>query len=298
MTEKFNNWNTLKQKINNKKETLFFRERDIYFMSIGQNIGFETLGKGKLFLRPVLVYKKLNKNTFIGIPLTSKIKNGTFYFNFKYIKDKDSTAMLNQIKMFDIKRCSYKSGMIKREDFRKLDDKLLELITPSKNEGSCTSVQKNEQWQKSLSKEIKLSISNKNSFVNENKIYNSIYVASQVIKLLIKKGHKIEGSKVLVLGITFKENCPDIRNSRVIDVIRELEEFGCVITVSDYLADKDEVKREYNIELIENGKLRMDNYNAVVLAVAHDEFREIKFDNDNQIVYDIKSILDKSDGRL
>jgi UDP-N-acetyl-D-galactosamine dehydrogenase len=123
-----------------------------------------------------------------------------------------------------------------------------------------------------------------------------IYVASQVIKLMIKKGYKIEGSKVLVLGITFKENCPDIRNSRVIDVIEELQEFGCDITVSDYWADKDEVKHEYNLSL-KNG-VNYDDYEAVVLAVAHDEFRNIKFNNENQIVYDIKSILDDSDGRL
>jgi len=123
-----------------------------------------------------------------------------------------------------------------------------------------------------------------------------IYVANQVIKLMIKKGHKIEGSKVLVLGITFKENCPDIRNSRVIDVIEELKEFGCEITVSDYWADKDEVKHEYGLELCND--VNYDEYEAIVLAVAHDKFKTITFDNENQIVFDIKSILDKSDGRL
>jgi UDP-N-acetyl-D-glucosamine/UDP-N-acetyl-D-galactosamine dehydrogenase len=123
-----------------------------------------------------------------------------------------------------------------------------------------------------------------------------IYVANQVIKLMIKKSHKIEGSKVLVLGITFKENCPDIRNSRVIDVIEELQEFGCDITVSDYWADDDEVKKEYNLKL--KNDVNYDEYDAVILAVAHDKFRDLKLDNDNQIVYDIKSILDKSDGRL
>jgi UDP-N-acetyl-D-galactosamine dehydrogenase len=123
-----------------------------------------------------------------------------------------------------------------------------------------------------------------------------IYVASQVIKLMIKKGHKIEGAKVLVLGITFKENCPDIRNSRVIDVIRELQEYGCDIDVSDYWADRDELKRECNLNL--NNDVNYDDYEAVVLAVAHDKFKYIKLDNDNQIVYDIKSILDKSDGKL
>ena len=123
-----------------------------------------------------------------------------------------------------------------------------------------------------------------------------IYVANQVIKLMIKKGQKIEGSKVLVLGITFKENCPDIRNSRVIDVIEELQEFGCDITVSDYWADEAEVKHEYNLEL--NNNINYDDYEAIVLAVSHDNFKAIKFSNTNQIIYDIKSILPTSDGRL
>jgi len=123
-----------------------------------------------------------------------------------------------------------------------------------------------------------------------------IYVASQVIKLMIKKGHKIEGAKILVMGITFKENCPDIRNSRVIDVIRELQEYGCEITVTDYWADAEEVKREYNLNLIKEAN--SDEYEAVVLAVAHDDYKNIKLDNENQVVFDIKSILDNSDGRL
>jgi len=123
-----------------------------------------------------------------------------------------------------------------------------------------------------------------------------IYVANQVIKLMIKKGQKIEGSKILVLGITFKENCPDIRNSRVIDVIRELQDFGCDVQISDYWADKAEVEREYNLTLTD--KIDVDNYDAVVLAVAHDKYKNMRLDNKNQVVFDIKSILDKSDGRL
>ena len=123
-----------------------------------------------------------------------------------------------------------------------------------------------------------------------------IYVANQVVKLMIKKGHKIEGSKVLVLGITFKENCPDIRNSRVIDVIRELQEFGCDVDVSDYWADAEEVKREYNLDLIKD--TNTDDYEAIVLAVAHDEYKKLKLDNKKQVVYDIKSVLETSDGKL
>ena len=127
-----------------------------------------------------------------------------------------------------------------------------------------------------------------------------IYVANQVIKLMIKKGNKIEGAKILVLGITFKENCPDIRNSRVIDVIRELQEFGCDVDVSDYWADSDEVKREYRMTLKEDADI--ENYDAVVLAVAHDKYKDITLDSkqNNQVFYDIKSVLknDNIDGKL
>ena len=129
--------------------------------------------------------------------------------------------------------------------------------------------------------------------INDNM---GIYVANQVVKLMIKKGHKVDSAKVLVLGITFKENCPDIRNSKVIDVIQELKEFGCNVDVSDYWADKDEVKHEYNLDLTDD--VDYQNYNAVVLAVAHDQYKDIQINNDEQVVFDIKSILDFADGRL
>ena len=138
-----------------------------------------------------------------------------------------------------------------------------------------------------------------------------IFVANKLIKLLIHKGYTIKGSKVLVLGITFKENCPDIRNSRVIDVINELKEFGINVDVYDPWANKEEVKREYNLDLMENRELRMENYDGIVLAVAHKEFRELeeklkkhKSTNtpitNNQVIYDIKGFFDKSivDGKL
>jgi UDP-N-acetyl-D-galactosamine dehydrogenase len=136
-----------------------------------------------------------------------------------------------------------------------------------------------------------------------------IFVANKVVKLLIKKGHKIEGSKVLVLGITFKENCPDIRNSRVIDVIKELEEFGIDVDVYDPWADSEEVKKEYDIDLLQltNNQLPITDYDGIVLAVAHSEFKEIEKQlstntqiTNNQVVYDIKGFFDKNivDGRL
>ncbi len=119
---------------------------------------------------------------------------------------------------------------------------------------------------------------------------------SQFIKLMIKKGKKIENAKILVLGITFKENCPDIRNSRVIDVLRELEDFGCEIEVSDYWADAKEVKKEYGLLLKED--VIYDDYDAIILAVAHNKYRGIDLGNNTQVIFDIKGILENSDGRL
>ncbi len=127
------------------------------------------------------------------------------------------------------------------------------------------------------------------------------FVANKVIKLMIGKGHTIKDSRVMVLGMTFKENCPDIRNSRVIDIINELNEFGCRVDVYDPWADRHEVKEEYGVDLVAKpGK----NYSAVICAVAHDEFRKIDLNkmkkDKNAVVYDVKSILDKNniDGRL
>ncbi len=129
-----------------------------------------------------------------------------------------------------------------------------------------------------------------------------IYVANQVIKLMIKNGYKVDGARVLILGITFKENCPDIRNSRVIDVIRELEDFGCKVDVYDPWADKKEVHEEYGIELLES--LERKRYGTTLLAVAHEQFRDLNLDEirngKEAIVYDIKSFYDLKDvnGRL
>jgi UDP-N-acetyl-D-galactosamine dehydrogenase len=132
--------------------------------------------------------------------------------------------------------------------------------------------------------------------INDNM---GIYVANQVVKMMIKKGHAVKDAKVLVMGITFKENCPDIRNSRVIDVIKELQEFGCSVDIFDPWANGDEVKKEYSLNLIDEINLKLQNYSAVVLAVAHDEFRkmDIKVDK-KQVLYDIKSVLKNADGRL
>ncbi|WP_024790833.1 MULTISPECIES: DegT/DnrJ/EryC1/StrS family aminotransferase [unclassified Lebetimonas] len=127
----FDKWNELKKQINNKEINLKFRGGDIFFMSIGKNVGSEQVGKGEEFLRPVLVYKKLSKTTFLGIPLTSTKKD--WYFEFHY-KNKISYAMFNQMRTFDIKRIKFKYGRIKFNTFKKLSKKLEEFITPLKRE--------------------------------------------------------------------------------------------------------------------------------------------------------------------
>ncbi len=122
-----------------------------------------------------------------------------------------------------------------------------------------------------------------------------IFVANKVVKLLIHKDHKVKGSKALVLGITFKENCPDIRNSRVIDVIRELQDFGITVDVYDPWADKEEVKREYDIELLQN-EPNFADYDSIVLAVAHEQFKELDYSAipHSSVVFDIKGVLPRN----
>ena len=120
------------------------------------------------------------------------------------------------------------------------------------------------------------------------------YTADQVIKLMIRKGVLINKARVLVLGMTFKENCPDIRNSRVIDVVDELKDFGCKVDVTDPWADSAEVKHEYGFELVKEYNLK--EYDCVVIAVAHNEFKKLNLKG--SLVYDIKNIYPDADARL
>ncbi|MGV8092865.1 MAG: nucleotide sugar dehydrogenase [Mangrovibacterium sp.] len=119
------------------------------------------------------------------------------------------------------------------------------------------------------------------------------YVAQQVIKLMIKKGHHIKGAKVLMLGITFKENCPDIRNTRVIDIYHELTDYGVEVTVYDPWAHPQEVEQEYGIPTI-NQFPGNNGYQAIILAVAHDKFMEVDLQAHKYagtLVYDVKGFL-------
>ena len=130
----YDKWNSLKQKLNKRKQLMGFSQGDILFVSIGKNIGFETYGKGEDFLRPVVVVKKFGKNSFYAIPLSTKTKEGFFYFNFSYKKDIMSTALLTQAKVFDSKRIKYRSGQIHKKDFEKLMENFLKVVTPFSEE--------------------------------------------------------------------------------------------------------------------------------------------------------------------
>lgn len=134
--------------------------------------------------------------------------------------------------------------------------------------------------------------------VNDNM---GMFVANKVVKLMINKGHKIQGARALILGITFKEDCPDIRNSRVIDIYQELKQFGLEVEVYDPHADSNMVFEEYQLRL----KEKLDSrYDAIVLAVSHSEFLNIDLadlkENSNTVVFDTKSFLNRDliDGRL
>jgi UDP-N-acetyl-D-galactosamine dehydrogenase len=131
------------------------------------------------------------------------------------------------------------------------------------------------------------------------------HVASEVVKLMIAKGHAIKDSRVLVLGFTFKENCPDLRNTRVVDLVRELESFGAKVDIHDPWASAAEARAEYGLDLLSEPPTP-GTYDAVVVAVAHDEFKiggssgMRALANGRAVIYDIKGILPKEevDGRL
>ena len=126
------------------------------------------------------------------------------------------------------------------------------------------------------------------------------YVALQVIKTMIKKEIKIKGAKILILGITFKENCPDVRNTKVVDVVAALKDYDTNITIYDPWANKEEVKYEYGLD--SSKEIPKDTFDTIVLTVAHNEFKNIdltKFKKENAIIYDVKGILNENiDGKL
>ena len=128
------------------------------------------------------------------------------------------------------------------------------------------------------------------------------YVANQTIKLMNKKGVLVKDAKILILGITFKENCPDIRNTKVVDIYHTLKEYTDNITICDPWADASLVRKEYDIE-IKNHLPENELFDVAILAVSHDKFSNIDIKslmNDNSVIYDVKGFLDRNivDGRL
>tara|TARA_R110000851_G_scaffold106602_4_gene225950 strand:- start:1916 stop:2530 length:615 start_codon:yes stop_codon:yes gene_type:complete len=121
------------------------------------------------------------------------------------------------------------------------------------------------------------------------------YAASELVKAMIKAGHTVANARVLIMGFTFKENCPDLRNTRVIDVVKELSEFGCKVDVTDCWADNEEAEHEYGIKLNQNPEKAQ--YDALLLAVPHREYvarsshdlRE--YMKDNGVLFDLKGVL-------
>jgi UDP-N-acetyl-D-galactosamine dehydrogenase len=122
------------------------------------------------------------------------------------------------------------------------------------------------------------------------------YIAGEVVKMMLKNDLSVKNSKILVMGITFKENCPDIRNTKVVDVIKNLKDFGTEIVVCDPWANPSDAMHEYGLEIIE--EIPQEKFDAIVLAVSHKEFKNVdwqKLLNKNGLIYDVKGILEPSE---
>lgn len=125
------------------------------------------------------------------------------------------------------------------------------------------------------------------------------YTVSQLVKMMLKKRIHVEGAKVLVMGLTFKENCPDLRNTKVVDIVSELREYNIDVDVMDPWCSNEEAKEEYGLELVNNPG--SNQYDAVILSVAHDEFKRMGIEKirslgkDEHVIYDLKYVLDKDD---
>jgi UDP-N-acetyl-D-galactosamine dehydrogenase len=137
--------------------------------------------------------------------------------------------------------------------------------------------------------------------INDNM---SIYIASRIVKLMLTRGVQPASSRVLVMGLAFKENCPDVRNSRVVDIVRELTTYGLHVDVYDPWVDPNAAREEYRIEMVTDPE--RNNYDAIVVAVAHRQFRELgpegirAYGKQGSVVYDVKYVLPRelSDDRL
>ncbi len=124
----YSDWHNLKTTVNNDKERPKFHQREIWFATLGNNIGFEQDGQGKDYLRPVVIIRKFNQQVCLVVPLTKNHKKGIHYYSFSYQKGIVSTAILSQVRLIDSKRLNYKSGYLSEKDFIALKEKLRQLI--------------------------------------------------------------------------------------------------------------------------------------------------------------------------
>lgn len=136
MEDKFNQWNEIKKDTHKKENTVGFKEREIFWLRLGQNVGNEEYGKGNEFQRPVLIIRKLTRNIFIGVPLTSTLKDNDYFHKFIYKTKKglvENSAMILQLKTFDKNRLMTRIGMINKNDFEIINKKVVNLFIPSKD---------------------------------------------------------------------------------------------------------------------------------------------------------------------
>ena len=124
MKKDFQEWHKEKSDIHNDKVRPFFHERELWFVALGVNVGFEEDGKGKNFLRPVLVLRKFNNQSFWGIPVTKRIKAGKYYFSFNIVGRGQNNLILSQLKLMDAKRMQYKIGLMDQKEFDEAKQKL------------------------------------------------------------------------------------------------------------------------------------------------------------------------------
>ena len=132
--KQFDEWNEIKKNTHLRNNIVGYKEREIFWIKLGKNIGSEEFGKGNSFQRPVIIIKKLTKDLFFGVPLTSKLKNGSYFYTFEY-KDKKgemhkNTAMMLQLRAFDRKRLMGRIGTISKKDFENITDVIRELFIP------------------------------------------------------------------------------------------------------------------------------------------------------------------------
>ncbi len=196
----FDSWNRKKKDINGKNQLVGLKERDIVFIHMGVNVGYEQNGKGEEFLRPVVVLRVFNRNLFFGVPLTSQKRDGSFFVNIKFKHNKtfyENRAIIAQSKTFDTKRVKYKKGMIIKEDFEKLKDKFYDLTLSKEREPQ---------------RELEVALYHKNLDKSRVYIHNSCYIDDNVT---IGNHTKIWHFSHILSDTTIGENCSFGQNSVV-----------------------------------------------------------------------------------